>query len=693
MNPLTFQGAQFFSEQDKLVYADGSETILRPQVSLLLKVFLQNPGKTLSKDQIFEHVWPDRVVSEASLFKLIQELRTELAGHLPDSELIKTIPKRGYQWLGGLETVKPTVSNPTYPPTHFRLFSLMGILFLFGVLGWYFWPQPAPKPSTRTLIAVLPFQAETEGKEYAWMPYGLADVLNQILAESQSINVLSFSRVIAFDQGGGTLDDLKRNFQVSHVLRSKIQQVEASWTLHFEMVPLENGAAIQGDLSGEHPVDLVRQLAYKVIQRLYGESLRFEAFLSPNAYVNETYAKGCNIFQKESSALAKPYFQICVDQDPSFLWGRLRLAQSLLAEGQVARFRVEIGSVIQAAEQRDWPLLEAFARAERAAIACDQGDCAAGIADLEQAESIYQRLNHPVGLVKCKMIEAYRLAMQGAELSTLLDIYTQLQTILDGIGDRVGSVQVQANRAVITYQMGQIQAALDLFEHTKSLAQTLNMQEIVDIVDNNLSQAWIEVGEFQKSIQLLTTLREKYQATGDAQLELQVSINLAKAFFHDQQEQEARTMLEETLALARKIGHKPIELESLCWLTRLHLYQGEEIQARLTLNLAQAIPCEPNHPNAEHRALLQAWLQPDSKPSLLKTDLSQSDPLVGLVAAHQAVQQGRNEAAIHILQDLKNQVGPLWKPGMQIWLDTVLAAKIGQPIQLPALFQNKEPLP
>jgi cholera toxin transcriptional activator len=63
----------------------------------LLHYFLKNPGKILSRQELLDHVWSDRVVSPGSLNQAISSLRT-LLGDEQKREIILTIPRRGYQF-------------------------------------------------------------------------------------------------------------------------------------------------------------------------------------------------------------------------------------------------------------------------------------------------------------------------------------------------------------------------------------------------------------------------------------------------------------------------------------------------------------------------------------------------------------------------------------------------------------------
>lgn len=78
------------SRQVSLGYAEAS----------LLQYFAEHPGEALSRQQLLEHAWVDRVVTQGSLNQAISALRS-LMGDDQKREIILTVPRRGYQLNAG----------------------------------------------------------------------------------------------------------------------------------------------------------------------------------------------------------------------------------------------------------------------------------------------------------------------------------------------------------------------------------------------------------------------------------------------------------------------------------------------------------------------------------------------------------------------------------------------------------------
>ena len=89
---LLFTDFQFDPSQN-ILYKNNEIITLTANQAKLLALFLADPKQILSKEDILQHVWCDRVVSEQVVFQNISQLRAIFS-----DGAIKTFPKRGYQW-------------------------------------------------------------------------------------------------------------------------------------------------------------------------------------------------------------------------------------------------------------------------------------------------------------------------------------------------------------------------------------------------------------------------------------------------------------------------------------------------------------------------------------------------------------------------------------------------------------------
>lgn len=72
---------------------------LEPKAFDLLLLFAANPGRVVEKQEIFERIWPDAVVTDNALARLVAHLRRELGDDAEAPRFVETVRTRGYLGL------------------------------------------------------------------------------------------------------------------------------------------------------------------------------------------------------------------------------------------------------------------------------------------------------------------------------------------------------------------------------------------------------------------------------------------------------------------------------------------------------------------------------------------------------------------------------------------------------------------
>jgi DNA-binding winged helix-turn-helix (wHTH) protein len=107
---------------------------VEPQVAQLLRYFLQNKGQVLSRDDLMLVLWSDRVVSDDALRSSIKKLRDILKDDAKSPKFIKTLPMKGYEFIGEIELVAPKAFSLISLKT--KLLSTMVLLCLLALGIW-----------------------------------------------------------------------------------------------------------------------------------------------------------------------------------------------------------------------------------------------------------------------------------------------------------------------------------------------------------------------------------------------------------------------------------------------------------------------------------------------------------------------------------------------------------------------------
>lgn len=84
----------------------GSDRKVEPQINELLGLFVSRPDVLITKDEIIQHLWRGRVVSDDAFRAVIKKLRKTLDDNAKHPMYIKTIPLKGYVLIAETSALK-----------------------------------------------------------------------------------------------------------------------------------------------------------------------------------------------------------------------------------------------------------------------------------------------------------------------------------------------------------------------------------------------------------------------------------------------------------------------------------------------------------------------------------------------------------------------------------------------------------
>ncbi len=73
-----------------------------PKVFDLIEYLLENRDRVVSKEELQETIWPDVIVTEASLSRAVMKARKALDDHAQEAEVIRTIPRKGFRFVANV---------------------------------------------------------------------------------------------------------------------------------------------------------------------------------------------------------------------------------------------------------------------------------------------------------------------------------------------------------------------------------------------------------------------------------------------------------------------------------------------------------------------------------------------------------------------------------------------------------------
>ena len=107
---VTFGAYQLNLGEGRL-WKGKQEVKLTPKALAALSYFVAHPGQLVTKDDLFTVVWPQTVVSDATLTSCIKELRQALRDDAKKPRYIETVHRRGYCFLAPLSSTTPVQSS------------------------------------------------------------------------------------------------------------------------------------------------------------------------------------------------------------------------------------------------------------------------------------------------------------------------------------------------------------------------------------------------------------------------------------------------------------------------------------------------------------------------------------------------------------------------------------------------------
>lgn len=139
-----YQIADWVVNPYTLEVSKGKEKIkVQNKVIQVLITLIEANGYVVSKEKLYEKVWPDTIVTDNSLNKAISELRKIFNDSRVGPRFIETIPNKGYRIIADIKKIEIISSKiPIYKRSK-RVFILpiliMSIIFLIAII--YLKPQ------------------------------------------------------------------------------------------------------------------------------------------------------------------------------------------------------------------------------------------------------------------------------------------------------------------------------------------------------------------------------------------------------------------------------------------------------------------------------------------------------------------------------------------------------------------------
>ena len=102
---------------------------IEPQVFNLISHLIENKDRIISRDELLNHIWKGRLVSDTSINNTIKSARQALGDDGKKQQIIKTIHSRGYQFIAELEVKAQEIDSSAKVKKKTKMTSIPLVIF------------------------------------------------------------------------------------------------------------------------------------------------------------------------------------------------------------------------------------------------------------------------------------------------------------------------------------------------------------------------------------------------------------------------------------------------------------------------------------------------------------------------------------------------------------------------------------
>lgn len=109
-------GSFVLLEATRSLFEGQRRVNLPPRYFALLVLLIERRDRVVTKDDLYEQIWKDEIVTEGAIAQGIRFLRKSLGDDARDPRFIRTAAKFGYQWIAVLNDFPSMLATTASPP-------------------------------------------------------------------------------------------------------------------------------------------------------------------------------------------------------------------------------------------------------------------------------------------------------------------------------------------------------------------------------------------------------------------------------------------------------------------------------------------------------------------------------------------------------------------------------------------------
>ncbi|CAO1653925.1 winged helix-turn-helix domain-containing tetratricopeptide repeat protein [Parasphingorhabdus sp. NYA22] len=195
----------------------GEKVAIQPQTLAILSMLVNNHDKLMLKEELVQHLWNGRNISDSALSSQVKVLRRILDDDGQEQRIIQTVYGRGFRFAARVETV----SSPTNSLVAAARPKVTDALI-----------DQAGKPP---VIAVLPFYKIGDMAEHSCLPEALPADITTALSQLRWLFVIARASSFRFDANLPDLAKMREELGVDYVLTGWVELVDGQMLVGVEL--------------------------------------------------------------------------------------------------------------------------------------------------------------------------------------------------------------------------------------------------------------------------------------------------------------------------------------------------------------------------------------------------------------------------------------------------------------------------
>jgi len=181
---------------------DGVRIPMQPQVFDLLLFLVESRDRVVSKDDLIAGVWGDRIVSDSALNSRSNAARKAVQDDGKAQRLIRTIPRKGFRFVGDCTQVTPVAQAVTVEPS----------------------APPAASASERPAIAVLAFDNMSNDPDQEYFCDGISEDILTALSKVRWFLVIARNSSFTYKGRSVPIRQIADELRVGYVVDGSVSK-------------------------------------------------------------------------------------------------------------------------------------------------------------------------------------------------------------------------------------------------------------------------------------------------------------------------------------------------------------------------------------------------------------------------------------------------------------------------------------